>query len=76
MSTDHKHDEDPLISLPRAARTVGVTPATLADWSDKGTEGFPAAYRLPHGRRVYRQSEVLDWLESRRFRQPGPSEPE
>ena len=56
MSTESRHDD--VITLPAAARILGVGPTTLKRWSDQGR--IPHT-RTPGGHRRFLKSVILDF---------------
>ncbi len=57
------------VSLREAANILGVHPATVRNWADRG--GLPAQ-RTPGGHRRFRRSDLLSWSVSRQ--QPPSAE--
>jgi excisionase family DNA binding protein len=49
-----------LLSLPAAARTIGIARWTLRSWVQKG-QG-PAFKLTPGGHYLFREADVLQWL--------------
>ena len=59
-----------LISRKEVSRIFGVTPQTIASWSDKGI--LKVAYKTPTGRCYYEDFEV-EKVRKRGFEQNGDS---
>lgn len=57
------------VSLREAAEILGVHPATIRNWADRGD--LPAR-RTPGGHRRFRRADLLQWLETRQA--PPPAE--
>lgn len=57
------------VSLREAAELLGVHPATIRNWADRGD--LPAR-RTPGGHRRFRRADLLQWLETRQA--PPPAE--
>ena len=56
------------LSLKEASQVLGVHPATLRAWSDRGRI---ASRRTPGGHRRFSRADLEAWLESQRRRGPG-----
>lgn len=56
------------LSLQQASKVLGVHPATLRSWSDRG---HIASRRTPGGHRRFRRADLEAWLESQHRREPG-----
>jgi excisionase family DNA binding protein len=56
------------LSLQQASRVLGVHPATLRAWSDRGRI---ASRRTPGGHRRFSRADLDTWVESQRRREPG-----
>ena len=56
------------LSLQQASALLGVHPATLRAWSDRG---HIASRRTPGGHRRLSRADLEAWLESQRRREPG-----
>ena len=56
------------LSLQQASALLGVHPATLRAWSDRG---HIASRRTPGGHRRFSRADLEMWLESQRRREPG-----
>ncbi len=57
------------VSLQEAADLLGVHPATVRNWADRGD--LPV-HRTPGGHRRFRRADLLQWLETRQA--PPPAE--
>jgi len=60
--------DDPLLRTTDAARLLGIKPATMKVWRHRGTG--PAFHRIGSGATspvAYRFSDLMAWLEERRF---------
>jgi excisionase family DNA binding protein len=58
-----------LLNVGEAATYLGVSPASLRTWSDRG---LVPAYRTPGGQRRYSRDDLERFIES--MRQPVPSD--
>ena len=56
------------LSLQQASKVLGVHPATLRAWSDRGRI---ASRRTPGGHRRFSRADLDTWVESQRRREPG-----
>ena len=56
------------LSLRQASKVLGVHPATLRAWSDRGRI---ASQRTPGGHRRFSRADLDTWVESQRRREPG-----
>jgi excisionase family DNA binding protein len=56
------------LSLQQASKVLGVHPATLRAWSDRGRI---ASRRTPGGHRRFSRADLDAWVESQRRREPG-----
>lgn len=65
-----RHSEYPSLKAPQVAGRLGISEATLYRYMGKGIA--PPSYQLggPGGPRLWRESDVLEWLE-KRCRQEG-----
>ena len=61
---------EPLLRARDLADLLGFSPATIVDWTEKSD--LPA-FKVG-GRLRFRESEVLDWLETRRVNGPAAGE--
>lgn len=64
-------DSSEWVSLRQAADILGVHPATVRNWADKGEL---ASRRTPGGHRRFRRSELLHYAESYNDLQPSETE--
>ncbi len=55
------------VSLGEAAEIIGVHPATIRNWAERGELPFR---RTPGGHRRFRRSDLQSWLNSNRITQP------
>ncbi|MBN1564619.1 MAG: helix-turn-helix domain-containing protein [Anaerolineae bacterium] len=55
------------VSLGEAAEIIGVHPATIRNWAERGELPFR---RTPGGHRRFRRSDLQNWLDSNRITQP------
>ncbi|MCD4687473.1 MAG: helix-turn-helix domain-containing protein [Anaerolineae bacterium] len=55
------------VSLGEAAEIIGVHPATIRNWAERGDLPFR---RTPGGHRRFRRSDLQQWLASRRMTHP------
>src|SRR6476469_2631008 len=60
-------NESEWISLRRAAEILGVHPATVRNWADKGDQ---PSRRTPGGHRRFRKSELLNYAATQGELQP------
>ena len=56
------------LSLQKASKVLGVHPATLRAWSNRGRI---ASQRTPGGHRRFSRADLDAWVESQRRREPG-----
>lgn len=55
-----------LVSVPDAARMIGVDPKTIRRWEQAEHEGFPRAVKLgreANSRRMFRVSDLRRWVD-------------
>jgi excisionase family DNA binding protein len=55
------------LSLHQAAEVLGIHPATLRTWSDRGRT---ASRRTPGGHRRFSHADLTAWIESQRHHEP------
>ena len=60
-------DTSEWVSLGEAAEIIGVHPATIRNWAERGELPFR---RTPGGHRRFRRSDLQNWLNSNRITQP------
>lgn len=59
------------VSLGEAARIIGVHPATIRNWADRGELPFR---RTPGGHRRFKRSDLRQWLAARRLSPPAEAQ--
>jgi excisionase family DNA binding protein len=60
-------DTSEWVSLGEAAEIIGVHPATIRNWTERGELPFR---RTPGGHRRFRRADLQKWLDSNRITQP------
>jgi excisionase family DNA binding protein len=64
-------DTSEWVSLGEAAEIIGVHPATIRNWAERGDLPFR---RTPGGHRRFRRSDLQNWLASNRITQPSEAQ--
>ena len=59
------------VSLGEAAEIIGVHPATIRNWAERGELPYR---RTPGGHRRFRRNDLQQWLASRRLAQPNEAQ--
>ncbi|MBN2303996.1 MAG: helix-turn-helix domain-containing protein [Anaerolineae bacterium] len=59
------------VSLGEAAEIIGVHPATIRNWAERGELPFK---RTPGGHRRFRRSDLQQWLDSHRLKAPAEAQ--
>lgn len=59
------------VSLGEAAEIIGVHPATIRNWAERGDLPFR---RTPGGHRRFRRADLQQWLASRRMTHPAEAQ--
>jgi excisionase family DNA binding protein len=62
---------EPLLSARQLAELLGFSPDTIVDWAEAGSV---PAFKIG-GRLRFRESEVMDWLETKRASGGGDGAP-
>ena len=64
-------DSSEWVSLGEAANIIGVHPATIRNWAERGDLPFR---RTPGGHRRFRRADLDQWLVTHRVRQPAEAQ--